>query len=113
MEIRLATPEDAGALLEIYGYYVENTAISFEYTTPTVAEFQDRIGKTLAEYPYLVAEENGRIVGYAYAGPLKERAAYGWSVETTVYVEKNERQSGIGCKLYEALDSNIRKIQRT
>ncbi len=105
MEIRLATPEDAGALLEIYGYYVENTAISFEYTAPTVAEFQDRIGKTLAEYPYLVAEENGRIVGYAYAGSFRSRAAYKHWSEVSIYIDRNYRGNGIGKALYTKLES--------
>ena len=61
--IRSATPNDAARLLEIYGYYVEKTAISFELETPSAAEFRERIRKTLAKYPYLVAEEDGAIAG--------------------------------------------------
>lgn len=102
--IRIATKDDAGALLDIYRYYVEHTAITFEYETPTVQEFETRIENTLKKYPYLVEEENGKICGYAYANPFKERAAYDWSVETTIYVDKNARGKGIGKKLYMALE---------
>ena len=110
IEIRTASIEDTRDILKIYAYYVENTAITFEYDVPTENEFAGRIEHTLKRYPYLVAVAGERIVGYAYAGPLKERAAYGWSVETTVYVEKNERQSGIGCKLYEALENELKRM---
>ena len=74
--IRTARPEDAARLLGIYAYYVESTAITFEYTVPTVDEFRSRIDHTLERYPYLVIERNGVIQGYAYAGVFKERAAY-------------------------------------
>lgn len=106
--IRLATIEDAKELLEIYRYYVEHTAITFEYETPSVEEFQQRIKKTLKRYPYLVVEEEGKILGYAYASPFKERAAYDWSVETTIYVNKDKKQSGIGKKLYLALEEILK-----
>ncbi|MEO2262390.1 N-acetyltransferase family protein [Dorea sp. YH-dor228] len=102
--IRIATENDAEELLEIYAYYVENTAITFEYEVPSVEVFRERIRKTLCRYPYLVAEHNGTIVGYTYAGPFKERRAYDWAVETTVYVSKDARKQGIGRELYEALE---------
>ena len=86
MTIRLATVDDAEELLKIYGPYVTDTAITFEYDVPTLEEFRNRIIKTLSRYPYLVAEKNGKIIGYAYAGPFKERAAYQWAVETSLYV---------------------------
>ena len=76
MLIRSATADDAARLLEIYAYYVENTAVSFECAVPSPDEFRARIAKTLAKYPYLVLEEDGVIRGYAYAGPFKEREAY-------------------------------------
>ena len=81
---KTATKEDAKALLDIYKYYVEQTTITFEYETPSVEEFERRIENTLKKYPYLVEEEDGKIYGYTYAGPFKERAAYDWSVETTI-----------------------------
>ena len=84
--IRKAKPEDAEQLLAIYTPYVTNTAITFEYEVPTVDEFRHRIINTLKKYPYLVAEnENGIVIGYAYASPFKGRAAYDWAVETSIY----------------------------
>lgn len=102
--IRVARKEDAEALLEIYAYYVEKTAITFEYAVPTVQEFERRMQHVLEKYPYLVAGRNGEIVGYAYAGAFKERAAYDWAVETTVYVRNGLQKTGIGRALYEALE---------
>lgn len=103
-KIRIATEQDAEALLEIYAPYVENTAITFEYTVPTVQEFTQRIRHVLEKYPYLVAEREGKIAGYAYAGTFKERAAYDWSVETTVYVREDQKKTGVGRELYEMLE---------
>lgn len=74
--IRPATAEDAKALLDIYAPYVAETAITFEYEVPSLKEFTDRIERTLFKYPYLVAEYQGEITGYAYAGAFKGRAAY-------------------------------------
>ena len=104
MQIRLATPADAEALLQIYGYYVENTAISFEYTTPTTEEFQNRIRKTLTEYPYFVATEENQIVGYAYAGPFRSRQAYKHWAEVSIYIDRAYRGKSIGKALYAALE---------
>ena len=107
--IRSATPEDAERLAAIYAYYVEKTAISFEYAAPTATEFMERIEKTLARYPYLVAVEDGAIVGYAYAGVFKARAAYDHCVELTVYLDRNAQKRGLGRKLYEALEAELQK----
>ena len=163
IKLRLATPQDAEALLEIYAPYVKQTAISFEYDVPGAAEFAERIEQTLQRYPYLLAyvsdeaacaddernenfkisasaagaeseilpadeardctsaaKQNGvnlivatkqsgvnlkheQILGYAYASAFKERAAYDWSAESSVYVSQNVRALGIGRLLYEAL----------
>ncbi len=105
--IRTAVLQDAEALLAIYAPYVENTAITFEYDVPTVEEFAGRIGNVLKRYPYLVAEVDGEPAGYAYAGPFKERAAYDWAVETTVYVKEDMKKHGIGRALYEALEKTL------
>ena len=86
---------------------MRNTAITFEYEVPTVEEFRSRIRRTLSRYPYLVAEQAGRIVGYAYAGPFKERRAYDWAVETTVYVARDAKGRGYGRALYEALEKAL------
>lgn len=111
--IRVATVEDAEEILKIYDYYVRNTAITFEYVTPTIEEFRERIKNTLKAYPYLVYEREGKIVGYSYAGRLHPRKAYDWSVETTIYVDKDERRSGIGKELYEALEKILAKMNVT
>ena len=85
MNIRIATPEDAFAIQNIYRYYVDNTAITFELEVPSVKEFQERITKTLERYPYLVAEEEGEVIAYAYAGIFYDRRAYDWSAEMSVF----------------------------
>ena len=169
VKLRLATPQDAEALLEIYAPYVKQTAISFEYDVPGAAEFAGRIEQTLQRYPYLLAyvsdeatfannerdenfkisasaagaeseisradkEQNyaniaakqngtnlivaakqsgvnlkhGQILGYAYASVFKERAAYDWSAESSVYVSRNARALGIGRLLYEALQRALK-----
>ncbi len=109
MDIRIVTPEDAPALVEIYAPYVENTAITFEYLVPTVEEFAERIRNTLKRYPYLAAEENGQLLGYTYASAFKGRAAYDWSVETSLYVRRDKRQMGLGTALYNALEAILQK----
>lgn len=107
--IRVAKPEDAQALLSIYAPYVEQTAITFEYIVPSVEEFRKRIENTLKKYPYLVAERNGEIIGYAYAGPFKAKAAYSWSVETSIYLKSGEKRRGLGRRLYEELEERLKK----
>ncbi len=107
--IRIATPEDAAELLEIYIPYITNTAITFEYDIPSVNEFADRMRQTLKRYPYLVAVSEGRLIGYAYASPFKGRAAYDWSVETTIYLRPDCKGKGYGKKLYYALEDILKK----
>lgn len=123
MRIRIATPEDALALLGVYAPYVRETAITYEWEVPSEAEFRARVEHTLARYPYLVAEElaapgepvspaapvsPARILGYAYAGPLHERRAYDWAVETSIYLARDARGQGLGRALYEALEGALR-----
>ena len=95
--IRVAALDDAEELLEIYAPYVRETAITFEYEVPSPEEFRERIAHTLEKYPYLVAEHDGKIAGYAYVSPFKERAAYAWAVETSIYVDQNCKRMGIQC----------------
>lgn len=109
VNIRIAKPSDAEALLSIYAPYVRNTAITFEYEVPTVSEFEERIRHTQLKYPYIVAEENGKIIGYAYAGVFKDRAAYDRAVEVSVYVDKNLHSRGVGKQLYTKLEEILRK----
>lgn len=109
IQIRSATPADAPALLAIYAPYVAHTAITFEYDVPAEAEFARRIAETLKRYPYLVAEEDGVPVGYAYAGKFHDRAAYDWSVETSIYVEQHRKRQGIGRQLHGALEQELQR----
>ena len=107
MDIRSAKTEDAERLLEIYAYYVENTAISFEYEVPSLQEFKQRIEHTLEKYPYLVLTEDGVIRGYAYAGVFKARAAYDHCCEMTIYLDHESKGKGYGRALYEALEKEL------
>ena len=108
VKIRSAETEDAGRLLEIYGYYVVNTAITFEYDIPSREAFSARIGNTLKKYPYLILEEDGEVKGYAYAGVFKDRAAYDHSCEVSVYLDRSGKGRGYGRKLYEALEEKLK-----
>ncbi len=110
VKIRSAEKADAGRLLEIYDYYVRNTAITFEYDTPSLTEFTARMEHTMKRYPYLVIEKEGRIEGYAYAGVFKDRAAYDWSCETTIYLDHRAAKKGMGRMLYEALEKELKAM---
>ena len=109
IKLRTATAKDAPTLSEIYKYYVENTTISFEYDAPSAEEFALRISHKLEKYPFIVAEDNGVPVGYAYASEYRERRAYDHSVELSIYVSKDERNCGIGTMLYSALLELLRE----
>lgn len=109
IEIKIASPSDAEAILNIYAPYIKKTAVTFEYEVPSVEEFRKRIVHTLKKYPYLLALKGGEIIGYAYAGPLHVRAAYAWSAETSIYVKKDYKGKGTGRALYEALEYVLKK----
>lgn len=110
MSIRLAQTEDISQMLAIYAPYVENTAYSFEYTVPTLDEFTTRFKNYTAQFPWLVWEEDGQILGYAYGSAPFERAAFGWCVEASIYLCPQAHHRGIGRKLYQALEE-ILKLQ--
>lgn len=107
--IRNAVKGDAEKILAIYSYYVKNTAISFELDVPSLEEFQGRIVRTLERYPYLILEEKGVVLGYAYAGVFKNRAAYDHCCEVSIYVERHAKGRGYGRMLYEALETALQK----
>ncbi len=98
--IRVARDADAGEVLEIYAPNVTDAFVSFEPVPPTVEEMRSRIARTLAAYPWLVHDEGGRILGYAYGGVHRERAAYQWSADVSCYVRAEARGRGIGKALY-------------
>jgi len=101
--VRDATDGDAAACAAIYAPYVSGTAITFEYEPPTPDAMAGRIAAAQGAHAWLVLEDGGRVVGYAYGGPHKERAAYGWACEVSVYLETGRRRGGGGRALYEAL----------
>lgn len=109
MLIRNATLGDAKALSEIYKYYVDNTAYSFEYVAPSAAEFSDRMAHILGKFPYLVCEDDGEILGFAYAHQFKERKAFQWVCETSIYIKNGCIQKGIGAMLYAELLPAVKK----
>ena len=102
--IRIAEERDIPAILEIYGPYVLNTTITFEYDVPTREEFTRRFRDITRQFPWLVYEEDGEILGYAYASAPYARAAYAWCAEPSVYLKPEARGRGIGRKLYAALE---------
>lgn len=98
--IREATLQDAAAMLEIYRPYVEGTAVSFEESPPALEELEVRVAKYLRGWACLVAEVAGEVVGYAYGSSHRERPAYRWSVETTIYLAASQHRRGLGRRLY-------------
>lgn len=110
IKLRMANVNDAEEILRIYAPYVRDTIITFEYEVPTISEFRERIKNTLENYPYIVCLIGDKIIGYAYAGKYKERAAYMWNAELSIYLDKEYTKHGIGKILYKAL-LDILKIQ--
>jgi len=109
IEIRDASPQDAAACAAIYGPYVEETPISFEQRPPDADEMAARIERYSATHPWLVATDEGEVVGYAYGCPYQERPAYRWAAEASVYVSGERRGEGLGRGLYEALFERLRR----
>lgn len=101
--IREATVGDAGTCAGIYAPYVTGTATTFEVEPPSVEEMGERIAAAVRTHAWLVLEDEGRVVGYAYGGPMKPRPAYRWSCEVSIYLESGRRRTGGGRALYEAL----------
>ena len=108
--IRLATPQDAEGMLEIYAPYVRETAVTFEYEVPSLAEFRGRIESTLPRYPWLAAEEDGLLLGYAYAGRYHSRAAFQWDAEGSIYLRPQAQRTGLAAPLYRCL-MELLKVQ--
>jgi L-amino acid N-acyltransferase YncA len=103
MVIRPVLIPDAAAVLNIYRPYIESTATTFETTVPSVEDFAGRIRVNTEKYPWLVAEDEGKVIGYAYASKHREREAYQWCVECSVYVSEDYHHKGIAKELYSKL----------
>lgn len=109
MSIREAVPADVPAMLEIYSYFVRETAVSFEYEVPSWEEFTRRLIEHQRQFPWLVWEEDGRVLGYVYAGQPFERAAYHWCAEISCYLAEGARGRGIGRTLYAHVEQLLRR----
>lgn len=107
--IRCAEEKDLPEILEIYGPYILNTTASFEYAVPTLEEFTARFRSITAQFPWLVWEEKGKLLGYAYGSAPFERAAYRWCAESSVYLRPEARGRGIGKRLYLVLEEILRR----
>ena len=106
--IRLATQADIPAILAVYAPYVENTTYTFEYDVPTLDAFTARFAAITAQFPWLVWEQDGKVLGYAYGSAPFERAAYGWCAEVSIYLAPEIQGIGIGRKLYAALEAFLK-----
>jgi L-amino acid N-acyltransferase YncA len=111
MKVRVAKPSDAQSIADIYAPIVRDTAISFELEPPSAAEMRSRISETLKVFPWLVSVNGaGEIDGYAYASRHRARAAYRWSVDSTVYVRADSRRGGVGRRLYNELFTELVRL---
>ncbi|MEM1294510.1 MAG: arsinothricin resistance N-acetyltransferase ArsN1 family B [Verrucomicrobiota bacterium] len=108
--IRPAKPQDYEAIRDIYNYYIAETIVTFEEELVTTDEIASRVEETTASFPWLVAEEDGKITGYAYARTWHPRSAYRFSVESTVYLAKGQEGKGIGSALYAALLPELKSL---
>ena len=108
MSVRMAVLGDTPEILDIYAPYVQNTAISFEYTVPTREAFAQRFLDITRQFPWLVWEEDGRLLGYAYGSLPFERAAYQWCAEASIYLRPEAQGRGIGKALYTVLEELLR-----
>ena len=107
--IRMATLEDAEAILGIYGEYIKNTTVTFEIEVPTVTAFRERMERIMAQFPWLVCEIDGEVAGYAYASKHGERAAYRWSADLSVYIGEKFHRRGIATAFYKILAELLRR----
>jgi|TARA_B110000196_G_C20884477_1_gene538311 phosphinothricin acetyltransferase len=110
MTIRSAELKDASAILEIYRPYIENSVVSFEYNVPTVSEIERRISTVMEKYPWIVAEEDGQVIGYAYGTEFRTREAYQWKCEVSVYVTNQAKGKGVGKELYDNLLYTLKQM---
>lgn len=109
--IRACATADADAVARIYNHYVRESVVTFEESPVSAADMAQRIAAVASGFPWLVWEDNGAVVGYAYGAPWKQRSAYRFSVETTVYLAPSHTRLGIGAALYRSLLAELRELQ--
>lgn len=109
MSIRIATEHDLPQILAIYAPFITDTTVSFEYEVPTMEEFTHRFRSITAQFPWLVWEEDGKVLGYAYGSAPFERAAFRWCAELSIYLAPAARGKGVGRKLYRTLEDILQK----
>lgn len=109
LRVRVATTDDAAAVADVYRPYVEETAVTFEEAPPDATGMAGRIERTLPTHPWFVAERDGRVVGYAHASRLRAYEAYRWTVELSVYVDRERHGEGVGSALYRPLLETLRR----
>lgn len=107
--IRIATQEDAEAIYQIYEPYILNTAVTFEYDPITIEDYKERMRKVQKQFPWLVCEMDGKVLGYAYCTAYRERAAFAWDCECSVYVDHKVHRKGVATELYHQLFEYIKK----
>ena len=107
--IRMARPEDAQAMADIFRPYVLETAVAFEYNPPGAEHFLELMENRLRKYPFLVAEDNGEVVGYLYVSPFKARPAYDWAIETSIYIRRECRGRGYGRLLHDRMEALLKQ----
>ncbi len=110
LRLRPVTKNDAQACLNLYAKHVVNSAVSFELEAPSLEEFEQRIDAISKRFPYLIAEIDGAFAGYAYASAYRDRLAYQWNVEVSIYVEESVRKSGVASSLYNELFKELQSI---
>jgi L-amino acid N-acyltransferase YncA len=110
ISIRPVSALDASTCLNLYSKYVIDSAVSFELEPPSLEDFSHRIDAIANRFPYLIAEESGRFVGYAYASAYRDRLAYQWNVEVSIYVKDDKKKSGIASMLYTELFAELKRI---
>ncbi|MFI3325784.1 MAG: N-acetyltransferase family protein [Clostridia bacterium] len=110
VKLRIATPDDAVTLADIYNYYVENTNISYEYAKVSYEDFKNRIIEISKAFPYIVAYEDNKIIGYAYSHSFRERKAFSWGTELSMYLDKNCKAKGTGTMLMEKILSMLKSM---
>ena len=107
---RTATQEDVPAILALYAPFIRNTTFTFEYEVPSLSDFTARFERITARFPWFVCYHGDKLVGYAYASPAFERAAFSWDADLSIYVDPDYHHRGIGKELYRLLEDRLTEL---